>query len=299
VQELDLLRVVIAFSFLIYASVSDWRTRRVSNIVWIDLGIMALILFWMEMFQAGAPLISQSILLPIAFLFADVFWERKNGLRSPAGMLSAALYILSFIWIAYIGYGVQVGAWTWSDVSAPFVAFFLIIIFEVFYMFDVIKGGADAKALICVAMLFPAYPGLLDAIPMIMPTSDLVLTFFPVALSTLFMGAVVTLVVPIYFLIRNISKGEKIGIRTFLAFTLPLDEVEKHPVWLVERVEEGRVKFSYRKVRESETLEADLAALREIGLEEAWVTYKIPFIIPLTIGLLEVLVIGNLLFLVY
>jgi len=258
------------------------------------------------MFQAGSPLIAQSILLPIAFLFADIFWERKKGLKSLPGVVSATLYILSFIWIAYIGYSVQIETVAWSvdgspfvGVSAPFVAFFLIIIFEVFYMFDVIKGGADAKALICVAILFPVYPGLLDTVPMIMPASDLVPTFFPVALSVLFMGAVVALVVPIYFLIRNISKGEKIGIRTLLAFTLPIDEVEKHPVWLVERVEEGQVKFSYRKVRESETLEADLAALREIGLEEAWVTYKIPFIIPLTIGLLEVLVIGNLLFLVY
>jgi preflagellin peptidase FlaK len=267
--------------------------------VWMDLGIIAFILFWMEMYQAGAPLIAQSILLPIAFLFADIFWEREKGLKSLAGMLSATLYILSFVWIAFIGYEVQFGMVSWSDVSAPFVAFFLVVIFEVFYMFDVIKGGADAKAVICLAILFPVYPEIVSSIPVITPASDLVLTFFPVALSTLFMGALVALVVPIYFLIRNIRKGEKIGLRTLLAFTLPIDEVEKHPVWLVDRVDEGQVKFNFRKVRESETLKADLAALKEIGQVEAWVTYKIPFIIPLMIGLLEVLVIGNLLFLIY
>jgi archaeal preflagellin peptidase FlaK len=299
VQELDLLRVVIAFSFLIYASVSDWRTRRVSNVIWMDLGIIALIILWMDMFQAGAPLIAQSILLPIAFLFADIFWEREKGLKSLAGILSAALYILSFAWIAFIGYSVQAGTAQWSDVSAPFVAFFIVVIFEVFYMFDVIKGGADAKAGICLAILFPTYPQMLSGIPIITPSAEAMLTFFPVALSALFMGAIVSLTVPIYFLFKNMGKGEKVELRSLLSFDLPIDEVEKHPVWLVEWVDGGQVRSNYRKVRESETLKDDLAALRGIGREEVRVTYKIPFIIPLTVGLMEVLVIGNILFLVY
>jgi archaeal preflagellin peptidase FlaK len=299
VQELDILRVAVAFWFLIYASILDWRTRRVSNIIWIDLGIIALILFWMDMYQAGAPLIAQSILLPIAFLFADIFWERKKGLKSLAGVISAALYIASFVWIAYVGYSVQFGMTRWSDVSAPFVAFFLVVIFEIFYMFDVIKGGADAKAVICLAMLLPTYPFMHSAIPVITPATDAILTFFPVALSTLFMGAIVSLVVPLYFLTKNTGKGENVSLRTFLSFDMPIDEVEKHHVWLVEWVEEGQVKYNYRKIRDSETLKEDLAAFKEIGRDEVRVTYKIPFIIPLTIGLVEVLTIGNLLFLVY
>jgi len=299
VQELDLIRIAVAFPFLIYASMADWRTRRVRNIVWADLGIIALFLLWVDSYMANAPLLAQSVLLPIAFFFADIFWQKKGGLWSKAGMTSAALYIASFIWIAYIGYLVQIGGLYWSQVSAPFVAFFLIIIFEIFYMFDVIKGGADAKAVICLAILLPTYPQIIDGIPLISPGFDLVLTFFPVALSTLFMGAVISLCLPIYYYLKNSGRGERAEWRTFLSMDMPIDEVEKHHVWLVEWVEDGKIKANYRKVRDSETLKADLAALKERGLKKARITYKIPFIIPLTIGLAEVLTIGNLLFLAY
>jgi prepilin signal peptidase PulO-like enzyme (type II secretory pathway) len=194
---------------------------------------------------------------------------------------------------------VQTGGATWSEVRAPFVAFFMVVIFEVFYMFDVIKGGADAKAAICLAILFPSYPEILSGIPLITPSMSTVLTFFPVALSTLFMGALISLAVPIYNLVKNTMNGEKFGKRALLSFDLPIDEVEKHQVWLVEWIDGGQIKSNFRRVRESETLKEDLAALRETGAEKVRVTYKIPFIIPLTIGLLEVLTIGNILFLVY
>jgi len=294
-----LLRVAIALSFFIYASASDWRTRRVKNIVWMILGVIAFATLWVDMLATGAPLITQSILLPLAFLFADVFWDRERELGKPAGMLAIALYALSFLWIAYIGYTVLTGDTQWDDVSGPFVAFFAVILFELFYMFDVIKGGADAKAVICLAVLFPLYPDISDIVPIIRPAADAVLTFFPFALSVLFMGALASCAVPLYILAKNIRGGRKMGLRSLLGFPLPIDEVEKHFVWLIEWVEDGKVKFSYRKQRNSDMLKADLAALREMGLNEAWVTYKIPFIIPLTVGLLMVILVGNLLFLVY
>lgn len=299
VQEIDFLRVVIALSFFIYASASDWRTRRVKNIVWIVLGIISFAILWLDMLNAGAPLIAQTLLLPLAFLFADIFWDREKNLRKPAGMLAAALYVVSFVWMAYVGYAVVAGDVRWSDVSGPFIAFFVVIIFELFYMFDVIRGGADAKAVICLAILFPSYPDFSSAIPLIQPAAHEILTFFPFALSVLFMGALISIAVPLYFLIRNIRNGKKAGLKSLLGFTLPIDEVEGRFVWLMEWVEAGQVKFSYRKPRESNAIKADLAGLRDIGRKEVWVTYKIPFILPLTLGLIFVLVVGNLLFLVY
>lgn len=298
--ETDIVRIVLAIIFFAYASASDWRTRRVRNIVWIVLGACALILFLIDLETHGGTLMLESELLPVAFIFFDIFWEREKGIKSRSGAIAAAMYVAAFIWMCYVTYYLLSNLGGWSQYFAgPIVAFAAILLFELFYMFDVIKGGADAKALICLAVLFPWYPDISANIPLIVPAADMVRVFFPFALSVLFMGALAACSVPLYILAKNIRAKRKMGARSLLGFQLPIDEVEKHFVWLIEWVEDGKLRFSYRKQRDSEMLKGDLAALRAMGLKEVWVTYKIPFIIPLTAGLIMVLLVGNLLFLVY
>jgi preflagellin peptidase FlaK len=300
VQEIDLARIAIALIFFVFASISDWRTRKVGNITWIVLGAIAFGLFELDLLNRNAPLISQSLLLPTLFLFVDIFWDRKKEIKTLSGTVGVILYILSFSWVAYVAYSVLIGTTVWNpEISGPMVAFAMVVVFELFYMLDVIKGGADAKAVICLAVLFPWYPVIVDGFPLIKPTFEAVPDFFPFALSVLFVGALISLVMPLYFLARNIKSGNKIGGRSFLGFTLPINNVEGQFVWLIEWVEDGQLRFSARKMRDSANIKEDLAALRTMGKEEVWVTYKIPFIIPLTVGMVVVLVIGNPLFLLY
>jgi len=300
VQEIDLARIAVALIFFVFASISDWRTRRVDNITWIVLGAIAFGLFWLDLMHRNAPLISQSLLLPTLFLFVDIFWDRKKDIKTLTGSVGAILYILSFSWIAYVGYSVLTGTTVWNEnISGPMVAFAMVVVFELFYMLDVIKGGADAKAVICLAVLFPWYPDFVNGLPLINSTYAAVPDFFTFALSVLFVGALISLVTPFYFLARNIKSGNKIGGRSFLGFTLPIDQVEGQFVWLIEWVEDGQLRFSARKMRDSANIKEDLAALRAMGKDDVWVTYKIPFIIPLTVGMAVVLVLGNPLFLLY
>jgi preflagellin peptidase FlaK len=300
VQEIDLARIAVALIFFVFASISDWRTRRVGNITWIALGAIAFGLFWLDLMQRNAPLVSQSLLLPTLFLFVDIFWDRKKDIKTLTGSVGVILYILSFSWVAYVGYSVLTGTTAWDEnISGPMVAFAMVVVFELFYMLDVIKGGADAKAVICLAVLFPWYPSIVDGLPLIKPTFDAVPDFFTFALSVLFVGALISLVMPLSFLARNIKSGNKISGRSFLGFMLPIDKVEGQFVWLIEWVEDGQLRFSARKMRDSASIKEDLAALRAMGKDEVWVTYKIPFIIPLTIGMAVVLVLGNPLFLLY
>jgi preflagellin peptidase FlaK len=298
VQEIDLARVAAVLIFFVFASISDWRTRKVGNITWIILGAIAFGLFWLDL--RNAPLISQSLLLPTLFLFIDIFWDRKKEIKTLTGSVGAILYVLSFSWVAYVAYSVLSGATEWNeDISGPMVAFAMVVVFELFYMLDVIKGGADAKAVICLAVLFPWYPDVVNGLPLINPTYAAIPDFFTFALSVLFVGALISLVTPFYFLARNIRSGKKISGRSFLGFTLPINKVEGQFVWLIEWVEDGRLRFSARKMRDSANIREDLAALRAMGKDEVWVTYKIPFIIPLAVGVAVVLVLGNPLFLLY
>ena len=299
-QEIDLARIAVALIFFAFASISDWKTRKVGNITWIVLGAIAFGLFWLDLMQRNAPLISQSLLLPTLFLFVDIFWDRKKDIKTLTGSAGAILYILSFSWVAYVAYSVMTGSTVWNEnISGPMIAFAMVVVFELFYMLDVIKGGADAKAVICLAVLFPLYPEVVNGLPLINPTFDAIPDFFVFALSVLFVGALISLVTPFYFLARNIRSGNKISGRSFLGFTLPINKVEGQFVWLIEWVEDGQLRFSARKMRDSANIREDLEALRAMGKDEVWVTYKIPFIIPLAVGVAIVLVLGNPLFLLY
>lgn len=300
-QELDLLRSAIGVAFFAYASISDWRTRRVKDVTWIVLGSIALALICTDLLSADTiSWISISLLLPIAFVFYDIFWNREGGLNTATGVIAAALYIASFAWIGYIGYLVAVGECSWTrEISGPFVAFAMIIVFELFYMLDIVRGGADAKALICLAILFPWYPEITTSLPLIVPQFQEILSIFTFSLSVLFVGALITAFMPLYFVIRNVRAGEKIGIRSFVGFTVPIHEVEEKRFWLIEWVEEGKPKFNARRPRDTETLKQDLAALGALGIRRVWVTYKIPFIIPLAIGMVFILIVGNPIFAIY
>jgi len=301
VQEaIDLLRIVLVLGFFIYASVSDWRTRKVANFTWLLLGTIGLTLFLTDLMSRDAEAVALSALLPIAFVFYDIFWDRESGLKSASGIAASIAYGASFIWIGYILFTIVNGDIEWSaEVSGPVVAFFMIILFELFYMLDVIKGGADAKAVICLAILFPWYPALFSGVPMITPNLDGIDTLFSFPLSVLFVAAVISVLTPIYYIYRNLKSGTPISGRALVGFRLPVDDVENRFVWLMEWMDGERRRFSARKPRDSAMLKKDLEALRDAGIEEVWVTYKIPFIIPMTAAIVIVLLLGNPLFALY
>jgi len=303
VQEIDVIKVLVALAFFIYASRSDWKTRRVNDIVWIALGSIAFIALLVELVIRNASLLDISLLLPLAFIFYDIFWDREHGWRTKEGAIAMILYALSFFWLIFVvmsapAYAVEEPYQLPLTVSLVMI-FVLMVLFELFYMFDVIKGGADAKAIICTAVLFPWYPEIVSSLPIIRPTVDIASTFFPFALSVLFVAALISLLMPFYFLFENISAGNKISLRSFFGLKIPISDVEKRFVWLMEWVEGGKLMFSARKPRPSESLSADLAALQALGLKEVWVSYKIPFIIPMTMAILFVLIVGNPLFALY
>ena len=299
-EAIDLLRIVLVLGFFIHASVSDWRTRRVADATWLILGTIGLGLFLTDLLTREADAMVLTVLLPIAFIFYDLFWDRGSGLKSGSGIAASVAYAVSFIWMLYILAQVVNGSLKWSnELSGPVVAFFMIVLFELFYMLDVIKGGADAKAAICLAILFPWYPALVSGVPMITPSIEGIDTLFSFPLSVLFVAAVISILTPIYYIYRNLKSGTALGGRALVGFKLPLEEVEKGFVWLMEWMDGEKLRFSARKPRDSGTLKEDLEALRATGTKEVWVTYKIPFIVPMTAAIVIVLLLGNPLFALY
>jgi len=148
-----LARTTITLSFLLYASWSDYKTREVSNSLWILFAPPAFTLTFMELY-----LIEPSQLLSYGICF---------------GLTSAFAIILFY--------------------SGGF-------------------GGADAKALMCLALALPFYPNNL-LMPLSNEISPIAQKFFPITVfsNSILMAAATA----IYMLLHNIFWHKKTGKKLF------------------------------------------------------------------------------------
>jgi archaeal preflagellin peptidase FlaK len=166
-------------------------------------------------------------------------------------------------------------------------------------------GGADAKSLIAIAILFPYYPVIYLAGSALLPLSAGVRS--PIFAFTVLGNAVVlTLVVPIYVLLRNLVtvpgkelKSNLIG--SFTGYLMPLEGLRGKHVRLMHVYNENNGVVNKKLVfggREAEPKVIDrLLRWKEKGLipEKVWVTPKLPFLIPITIGFLAAVIYGDIL----
>ena len=65
-------------------------------------------------------------------------------------------------------------------------------------------------------------------------------------------------------------------------------------VWPLEKIKEGKRKFSY--MPKDFDIENELAEFEKLGIDEIWITPKIPFMIPLLAGFIVAFIIGDILF---
>jgi len=248
--------VLVLFS-LFYASWSDYKTREVSNSVWILLAPPAFALTFAEL------LLFDSSALPF---FCLCF-----------GLTSAFAIILFY--------------------AGGF-------------------GGADAKALICLALALPFYPSELLK-PLMGEASPIMNLFFPI---TVFSNSVIlAALTAIYLLFHNILwrirtgnqlfEGEQrkasIGKRLLVLATGYKVSIEKlkekwhiYPLEDVENTEEGETKrklLVFPKDEEREAIVKRLEKAVETGkiTEKVWATPGLPMLIFITAGLILALVYGD------
>ncbi len=278
-----------ALSVFFVASVQDLRDREVSDILWIVLGSLGFALFaaGIAFGNYDVPGLSSIALLLPAFLFADMFvdWQKllgKSGNPARYSIAAVLLFIAVLQSIQHIG-SIYVDAML---STSAWIAFIFLL-----YRIDVIKGGADAKALVTLAIIFPFYPQTLSGAKM--PVySDLTFPFF---LSVLMMGAIFSSVVPLILAGRNAAKGNLRLPHMFLGLVRNVEAVDLSKEWLLEVSDENG---QPKRVRKLGTVDENvaLAEIRRAGWKSVWISPKLPFIVPLAAGLIFVLAVGNPLF---
>ncbi|MES2154001.1 MAG: prepilin peptidase [bacterium] len=145
-------------------------------------------------------------------------------------------------------------------------------------------GGADAKALMVLAVLEPR--PVVGGLPV------------PPALGTLALASIAGALVPVVFLLWNAGHGRFRLPAAFLAVPMELGRARNAKVWPIQEVDAaGRVRFRYWVKLGGgldERMAARYAALEQAGVTTVWVTPKLPFFVPLLVGALTWVWVGTL-----
>ncbi len=289
-ETITALGLIFAVPLLAYCSVLDWRTRKVPNPYWIGLSLLGLCLLVARIQTDEADPAYLLILVPVIAILSDVYLEGEGDsfLVRTAPFLKYTAAIVSVLVLAYF----------WGEdmyfqhlLAVPVVMMIIILL----YMTNVVRGGADAKALIALAIVFPFYPSL-GEFPLIVPGTLEMEIFFPFTLTVLVNAAIVVAVLPLLFLFKNLAAREFEFPQAFLGYKMNSGEIVSKHVWLMERVENGRV-TKYAVPKSNEDLAREVGLLAEAGRTRIWVTPKLPFIIPISASLVLSAFVGGLLFL--
>lgn len=153
------------------------------------------------------------------------------------------------------------------------------------YLTGLIAGGADAKALVSLAILAPVPLDVAWRIPL-----DSVL---PLVVTAVANGLAVGLAVPVALAVVNLARGDLDGWRTMLATRVPIDKVDEQVTWPLEYVsEEGEVVTV--TMPGAVPLDGfDSEELQAAGRQSVWVSPKIPFLVPLTFGFAIAVILGD------
>ena len=182
-------------------------------------------------------------------------------------------------------------------ISAGFIFVFVYILFQ-FGIF----GGADAKSLIVLSIILPAYPKL-QAFSHTFPLNKPIIDLF--AFGIFGNAVLLTIVVPVGLALYNITKmGLHIDnpLYIFIGYRAKISELANKHIKLIQNFEvvNGEVKFRFKRggVEIDEKVISGLKALSEKGLvkEEVWVTPGLPFMIPITLGFFVAVFYGDLIF---
>jgi len=291
-ESINALRLVLSLSILAYASFLDLRTRKVPNVYWIGLGVAGLGLVLVQLYVDDMPIEYLLVFVPILAILADVYLGSEEE-TTRAKLTTFGKYALALGSILALAYQYGGDEYFQHLLAIPIIMLFVVVI----YMLDIVRGGADAKALISLSILFPFYPAF-GSLPFIHGETSAAETLLPFSFSILVNAAIIVALTPLVFLARNLSRKEFAFPLGLLGYKLDTAEIANKHVWLMESIMDGKL-VTHVKPRKQEDQKADIDLLASSGYKRVWVTPKIPFIVPMLVSLILTTVVGNILLLIF
>ena len=271
--------IAVTLLIMLSASYFDWRYREVPDFHWWILGISGLTLTAVSFSDIGPNilmmLIGSALILVLILLDIDV----------PA----IADVIIFLITAAMFIYPAST-AFDDPNVRRMLVIPVCCLLFYILFALGILKGGADAKCLMTMAMMLQTYPEF-SGMPLIaLPPFDVQLIFsFPIAV--LFHAALFSFAWLFWTVIRKIyRRDDPVTMYTLSWYRMSIDEARRSHVWPKQDAVGGMV-VNVSGIPD----EGALDRLEAAGAKDVWVTPIIPFMIPIALAMVFVITVGSLL----
>jgi len=315
-QVLGWTRVGVLLLGMGWAAWMDHKERRVSNSHWMIWVKPAIFIWCLELLAREADwtifLTASAVVAyaSVAVIGRPTIKDVLSGNR--LDIIVSMWYLVSII-------GVIVGMTKYGDVDlldillgeeSGMAALYwttlsgLIVIFVIDFgwRLRLIHGGADAKALMWVAILVPNW----STMPVVLDYGSEVTLRLPPAISLLMWGGISFLLIPILLIVKNIIYGNVKSVSDLRMFwhstVMPIDKVQDSHVWLLTSMIEmpnGELK-TYHKTRaprrtpSDEQLAMQIEELKTNNVEEVWVSYKLPLLVFLFPVILPMAICGDI-----
>jgi prepilin signal peptidase PulO-like enzyme (type II secretory pathway) len=318
----DAARVAAALAALAYAAYTDHKTREVPDEVWWAVGAAAFVLFAVDLHadwggMAWVMAVPAGLVFVVAVLggeFLEIIkgegpipddyalnaeeTRRRNidyALTAAALGAAVALFVISP--------SLDLGARP-PLLQGPVVqALMVVLMFGAAYLMffaSLLAGGADAKGLIALAILFPVAPDL-PSLPLVQP-DPLAVLIVPFALAIFFNGAILLVVagLPVLPLI-SLKRGAFKFPESMAGVPKGLDKVNLDREWILGKVKDGawkRVLWPRHGSASDEMQKEALAFLKARGDRIVYVTPRMPFMVYLVVGFVILLIFSSPLYFV-
>ncbi|HOI13901.1 MAG TPA: A24 family peptidase C-terminal domain-containing protein [Methanoculleus sp.] len=254
---------------------------------------------------AAVPLMIAAVAVGVTLMYASVLDARERRVPHKTWRPALAIAVPAAVWV----YGLTILA-GWQAAAGYLV---LVAVFcGFFYLFQAANlfGGADAYALIIITACIPFFP-----IEPYFGTPPL--GFFPFTVLT--NAVLINIAAPVAILAKNILAGNRAPLPClFLGFPVDGKAIQNEFGFVMEDIDEegGQLVRRFVGFRESlgrivrgerrlytkdlrlhpEQYQRELALYRKAG--RVWISYGIPFIIPITVGFLTALFMGDIFFVI-
>ena len=272
--------IAVTVAVMLSASYFDWRYREVPDIHWWVLGLSGIVLTAISLMDdmrlEWAMMLMGSVMIVFYTLF-DIELSRIVTIIYVIAM--AAMFICPVV-----------TAFDDQTVRCLLVIPVCFVIFYLMFILGILRGGADAKCLMVMAMMFQTYPEIWD-LPLIANPSLNIQCVLSFPIAVLFHAALFSFAWLFWTVIRKIYRREDpVQMITLSCYRMSIDEARRSHVWPKQDAYNGMI-VNVRGIPQDGALDR----LEAVGAKDVWVTPIIPFMIPITAAVVFIIIVGSLL----
>ena len=274
-----------------YGAWTDHKTRRVPNQTWLVSGTIASVLLAYEFTTEEYSLHIWALLVATIVLFYNAFVD-EYVLDNNQMMLWRAVQVLGILCAAYFLFSVEseeLSAQDYKLVDVVSISILILLMYVWFYLGPTI-GGADVKAIMTIGLVTPFTLSF---------GSDTFTAFetrgFPYPFVVFMNSLLLYLLIPLSLAVYNVIKGnlEKPYFQIFFGTKMKIDLARESFVWPMQQIIGGKV-VMVAFVKNKDDTDTQWDKLEESGVDNPWITFKIPYIIPLALAFVLSAIFGDL-----